>query len=231
MLKLSLTDSWSFFKNHVVALSLIILPIVVPIDVLTGLYQHFLAGEKYVFSEQIIPLIIGFVAYPIYAVGVVFYIASVITGESIDARTSWRLGAKFWLPYTIMSILVGLATTLGFIILVIPGFIIVIRYAFSEFDLLLNNSKPLDATKNSWVATRQYMWVMLGGYGVITLVLYVPCYLIASLFDKSSISYWLLDTALNIAYSVLGTLYTIFAFRMYEFAKLQHNQSLNQDAP
>lgn len=227
MLKKSLTDSWSFFKSHAIAISIIILPIVVPIDVLTALYQYFLASEEVQFTEQLVPMIIGFIAYPIYAVGIVFYISSVISGERIDTKTSWRLGAKFWLPYVIMSVFVGVAVALGLILLVIPGIIFAVRYAFSEFDLLLNQSKPLDAMKHSWDLTKEYMWVILGGYVVITLVLYVPYYLIASLFDESSVFYWVLVTVLNIVYSVLGVLYTIFAFRVYEFAKLQHNQSLN----
>ena len=231
MLKESLTDSWSLFKSHAIALSIIILPIVVPIDVFTALYQYFLDSDEYKFTEQLIPMIIGFVAYPIYAAGIVFYMASVISGERIDTKTSWRLGAKFWLPYVIMSVFVGLTVMLGLALLVIPGIIFAVRYAFSEFDLLLNQSKPFDAMKSSWDLTKDYMWVLLGGYVIITLVLYAPYYLIASLFDESSISFWVLDASSNIIYSVLGALYTIFAFRVYEFAKLQHNQSLNQDTP
>jgi len=230
MLKKSLTDSWSFFKIHAVAISIIILPIVAPIDILTALYQYFFTSEEFLFSEQVIPMAISFIAYPIYTVGVIFYIASVISGENIDTKTLWKLGAKFWLPYIILSILVGVVVIFGFILLVIPGVIFTIRYAFSEFDLLLNQSKPLDAMRNSWDITKEYMWVILGGYVVITIALYVPYYLVASLFDESSISYWVLDTVSNIAYSVLGVLYTIFAFRVYEHAKMQHNQSLNQDA-
>jgi len=229
MLKKSLTDSWSFFKIHAVAISIIILPIVAPIDILTALYQYFFTSEEFLFSEQVIPMAISFIAYPIYTVGVIFYIASVISGENIGTKNLWKLGAKFWLPYIILSILVGVVVIFGFILLVIPGVIFTIRYAFSEFDLLLNQSKPLDAMRNSWDTTKEYMWVILGGYVVITIALYVPYYLVASLFVESSISYWVLDTVLNIAYSVLGVLYTIFAFRVYEHAKLQHNQSLNQD--
>jgi uncharacterized membrane protein len=93
--------------------------------------------------------------------------------------------------------------------------------------LLLNQSKPLDAMKKSWDITKDYMWVILGGYVVITLIFYVPYYLIASFFDEASMAYWLLDTSSNIIYSVLAALYTIFAFRIYEFAKSQHNHAPN----
>ena len=186
------------------------------------------------FAEQLIPMFIGFVAYPIYAGGVVFYIASVISGETIDTKTSWKLGARFWVPYTVMSVLIGVAIMFGLILLIIPGVIFAVRYAFSEFDLLLNQSKPLDAMKSSWDITKDYMWVILGGYAMITPVLYgfyVPYYLIASPFDEASAAYWLLDTVANIIYSVLAALYTIFAFRVYQFAKSQHDQALNPDAP
>jgi len=231
MLNKFLMDSWSFFKIHVLAISIIILPIVVPIETLTALYQYFLGSEEFVLSERLIPMVIGFVAYPIYAVGVVFYIASVISGETIDTKTSWRLGIKFWVPYVVMSIFVGVVITFGLFLLVIPGIIFAIRYAFSEFELLLNQNKPLDAMRNSWDVSKDYMWVILGGYIIITFALYAPYYLLAWLIDEASVAYWVLVTIFNIIYSVVAALYTIFAFRVYEFAKSQHNQSLNPDAP
>ena len=117
----------------------------------------------------------------------------------------------------------------GFILLIVPGIILIIRYAFSEFDLLLNKNKPLNALKNSWSETKEYMWVIFGGYVIITFALVVPYYLIAAIFEGSSISYWVLYTLLNIAYSVLAVLYTIFAFRIYEHSKSQHNKAIKKD--
>ncbi len=230
MLKKSLMESWTFFKNHVVAIALIILPIVVPIEILTALYQYFLAGEELELTEQLIPMLIGVIAYPIYAAGLVFFIASVIVGERIDTQTLWRLGAKFWLPYLIMSVLVGFTVVLGFILLIIPGVILAARYAFTEFELLLNELKPIDAMKNSWHITKNYMWVILGGYIVITIVFYAPYYLIVLLFDDASVSYLVFGTASNIIHSVLGAMYTIFSFRVYELAKLQPNPAFKRDA-
>ena len=231
MLKQTLTDSWYFFKEHAAAISLIILPIVIPLVIFTALYQYFLTSEKFVFTEQLIPMVIGIAAYPVYTIGVVFYIASIISGEYLDTKTLWKLGIKFWLPYIVLSIFAGVVVTLGLILLVIPGVLFAIRFSFSEFDLLLNQSKPIDAMRNSWAATKEHMWEILGGLVIISVALYAPYYLVSSLFDKSSISYWALDTVSDIAYSVLSVLYTIFLFRVYVFAKSQHNQSLNPDAP
>jgi hypothetical protein len=224
MLKQSLTDSWSFFKIHFVTLSIIILPIVIPLEILRVVYQYFFASKELVLAETLITMAIGFIAYSIYMVGVIFYMVSIKSGESFDTKSLWRLGVKYWLPYIIVSILIAVAVVFGLLLFVIPGIIFAARYAFSSFDLLLNQSKPLDAMKNSWDGTKGYVWIIIGGYVVITIALYVPYYLVTSLFDEPSISYWVLDEILNIVYSVLSVLYTIFAFRVYKYSKLQHNK-------
>lgn len=227
MLKKSLIDSWAFFKNHIVAISAIVLPIVVPIEIFTALYQYFATSEEFVLSEQIFPISLWLLSYPVYAVGIVFYMASIVSGEMCDTRTLWRLGLKFWMPYIVLTTIIMISVLFGFILLIVPGILLVVRYAFSEFDLLLNQSKPLDAMKNSFASTKEYMWAILGGYVVITIVLYTPLHLISSLFDESSISYFVFDAVTSVAYSVLEILYTIFAFRIYVLAGEKHNQSLN----
>lgn len=225
MLQQSLTDSWSFFKSNVAALSVIILTIIVPIEIFVSLYEYFFVSEDGTYTEQLVPVIIGTLVYPIYAVAVVLYIASIISGEKIEPLTLLQLGIKFWWKYLVLSTFIGLIVIFGLILLVIPGVIFSARYAFAEFDLLLNQSRPLDAMKHSWDSTKEYVWVILGGYTVITVALYVPFYLVAALFDESSISFKVLDTVTNMAYPILGAMYTIFAFRVYELAGMQGKQS------
>lgn len=229
MLIKSLKESWSFFKIHSIALSIIILPIAAPVEIFSSLYEYFLNSDEFHFIKEIVPMAVNAVTYPIYTIAVIFYIASVITGETLDTKKLWKLGTKFWLPYIIMSAMIIITVISGFILLIVPGIILVIRYAFSEFDLLLNKSKPLNALKNSWSETKEYMWVIFGGYILITLALFVPYYLITSIFEGASITHWVLNTLLNIAYSVLGVLYTIFAFRIYDHTKSQHNRAIKND--
>ena len=219
MLGKSLTDSWSFFKNHTIALSFIILPIVAPITICNAFYQYFFIGEEFIFSEQYIPMAIDFIAYPIYMIAVIFYISSRISGDKHDTTSLWKLGIKYWQPYIILSIFVSLLVLCGFALLIVPGIILLVRYAFSEFELLLNDKKPLDAMKNSWDATKQYQWVILGGYTLITLALYTPYFMISSLVEEFSISYWVLTTVFDLIISVFSVLYTIFSFRVYEFSR------------
>lgn len=227
MLTTLLRDSWSFFKNHVLILSIIILPVAAPIEILIALYQYSLAADKEIFTQKIIPMVIAFGAYPIYTIGVIFYIASIISGEKIEIKTLWRLGIRYWHAYIALSLLVSAVVITGFMLFVLPGILFTIRYSFSEFELLLNRRKPLEAMKKSWGSTKEYMWILFAGYAVITITLNVPYFLLTDLIGDTGMSHWVFGTLLNIVYSVLTALHTIFAFRVYEFAKLQHKQAHN----
>lgn len=227
MLKQSLQDSWFFLKNHAIALSIIIFPIVIPLEIISVTYQEVIASEELAWSDQIIPIFIGLLAYPVYSVAVIFYIVSAIAGERVETKSLWQLGVKFWLPYFVLTCIAGIAIMIGLVLLLVPGIILAVRYSFSEFDLLLNKSTPLDAMKSSWSLTREYMWVILGGLTIITIALYVPHYLVLSLFDDTSITFKILTSASNIIYAVLEVMYTIFAFRIYELARVKHSESNN----
>ena len=199
------------------AISLIILPFVVPVELFIALYQHVLTNGE----EQIIPMVINFIVYPVYTVAVVFYIASFVSGEVVGTKALWRLGAKWWFPYITLSVLVGLATMGGLVLLVIPGIIVIVRCSFAEFELLLNQREPMAAIKKSVESTKEYFWIILTGFAVITVVLYAPYYLVSSLLDEASTAYFIIEMLASFVYSVLDVLFIIFAFRVYEHAKSQ----------
>jgi hypothetical protein len=224
MLKQSLHDSWFFFKNHVISLSIIILPIVIPVGIISMLYQELIASAEFSWSDQIITMLISVVAYPIVSIAVIFYIVSAISGEIVNTKTLWQLGIKFWLPYFILTAIITIAIIFGLVLLLVPGIILAVRYSFSEFDLLLNKSSPLDAMKSSWNLTKEYMWVLLGGVTVITIALYGPFYLVSALFDESGTVFKAFTSAINMILAVFDTIYTIFIFRIYELAKSQRSQ-------
>ena len=220
MITKSLMDSWLFFKIHILSISMIILPITIPVEIIEALNNYFIVSDESYYYEQLIPLATSFITYPIYAVALVFYISSTIYGVNCETKTLWKLGFKYWVPYTIYTILCYVIIIAGLFLLIIPGFIFAARYTFAEFDLLLNENKPIDSLRNSWGLTKKYVWEILGGYAFITLILYAVLYSTSFLFDEEGIAVLLFDTVLNIILSVFLSLYTIYAFRIYEYAKL-----------
>jgi hypothetical protein len=226
MLKKALTDTWSFFKDHVIAISLIVLPIVVPIEILNYLFQiNSLAHGTSIIYEYIIPWLVGALAEPIYAVAVIYYIASVFSGEKTDTKTLWRLGIKYWLPYGILYFLIALVVIPGYILFIVPGIILFSKYSFAGFDLLLNKSKPTEAMRSSWHLTNTYTWVIIKGCIVITVPLCISYYLLILLLGITGIQENLINSFLQIIYSDLLVLYTIFLFHIYNLARSQQQAS------
>jgi len=216
MLQNFLWDSVVFYKNHFIMLSAIILPIVIPIDIFSAVYLSSFVGEEFVFSEQWLPLSINILFYPIYSIGVIYYMVATINGQTINVSRCWSLGIKYWFPYFILTFLVVLMVFLGFMFLIIPGIIIAIKYSFSEFELLINNKNPLHSLKSSWGLTKGYAFTVFGGFFVISVFIYAPFIFLNMSLDLSDSVYF--DTMSNIIMSLLAPLYTVFTYRVYEYA-------------
>jgi len=204
------------------AIGMIILPLFIPVEILDAFYRYYFVNENSDLSVQLAPTLWGFLVYPVYTGGTIFYIASAVDGKIIDVQTAWRLGAKFWMPFVLLSVLVGLVTMAGFLLLIIPGIILVARYSFAPFELLLNNKSPLDAMRDSMAGTKKYMWTILGGYLFLAIIIDSSYYLLGAFFRELAIP----GNMLNILYSVLGVMYTIFTFRVYHLAKEQGEKGL-----
>jgi len=212
-----------FFKNNFLGLCLIILPFAIPIEIFTTFFDYNISPDES-HPASLIPSVIDLLFYPIYAAATVFYIASVAYGERISRNAAWGFGIRMWRSYLIMYVILTTLVVFGFV-LIIPGFILAARLSFSEFELLLNKKSPLESIRSSWDFSRNYFWLLLRGGVVITLIVYTPYLTLASLLDKSSIVFWMLDLTSNIAYAALATMYTIFAFRVYDFATKEHNKA------
>jgi hypothetical protein len=113
-------------------------------------------------------------------------IAVVITLEhKTDFDESYRRSKALFWPYLWVSILGGLATIGGFVMLIVPGIILSIALGFSKFIIVLENRRGLDALTQSRAYVKGYWWATLGRYillGLVfaaaMLVIYLPAALI-----------------------------------------------------
>jgi len=80
-----------------------------------------------------------------------------ITTEGVYKFGLSRLGAIIW-----VSILVGLATIGGFILLIIPGIIVMVKLSVSVQALVVENKRGSEALSRSWNLTKGYFWHVLG---------------------------------------------------------------------
>lgn len=75
----------------------------------------------------------------------------------------------FW-TFLGVSILTGLAVLGGFLLLIIPGIIWMIKYSFSSLILIDTNGRPVASMKESGAITKGSKWKLLGFYIVLGLV-------------------------------------------------------------
>lgn len=216
-----LSDSYIFFRKHLSAIAAIILPIVIPFEIFAAVYQHLIITGEVTLTDQLILMFVGLMIYPVYAGGLVFYIASVLRREAIDNNTAWRMAWANWGRYLMVTVLVGSAVMFGLSLLIVPGIFLAARFAFSEFELLLGGQGPVDAIGKSWNLTREHMWFLAGGFVLITLALYAPYVLLEYLLSPESPLYWVISSVLSVVVSLFGALYTIFAFRIYDLVTPQ----------
>lgn len=224
MIKTFLFDTWSFFKANFVAICLIMVPFTIPLEVFSHFYYQNLAEDETGLAS-FLPVVVYGLLYPIFGAAVVFYIASVINDRNLTASQAWALGIQHWPSYFALTVILIITIGFGFALFILPGLFLAARFAFSEFDLLLNNQGPLQSLKSSWESTRDYFWILLGGGLAITLVIYAPYFLLVSVLNQAGLYVNILDPVAGIIESVLMVLYTIYAFRVYDFA-FRHQQEV-----
>lgn len=225
MVEKSLSDTWTLFKDNVAPISLIVLSITIPAAIFEEVIQNNFATDSSDTLDILVQFLISTAVYPIYSVATIFFIAAVVSGEKMATGTLLKLGIRFWFPYTILSALFGVAVMFGFVLLIIPGVILMIRWSFAPFELLLNQSKPYDALRESWKATKSFAGVLLKGYLFLIVILFGSNILLGVVMESwlgnSSISFQVMNAILSLGYEVLYVMFTIFTFYIYGLSKAQ----------
>jgi len=135
-LKSELLDSWNFFKNNLVAISFIVLPIIIPLEIGTAIYIHNFTSDWY---SMLIPMLLGFLLYPVYIVGIMFFISSVINGEPIDRNEAWKFGIKYWIPFIGLTFLLVITSMIVFMISIATVFGFFILFGATTLSVLVLN--------------------------------------------------------------------------------------------
>ena len=88
-----------------------------------------------------------------------------------------------------------------------------------EFELLFHNKTPLAAIKSSWNKTRPFFWILLAGFIILAVFLIAPLFVIGPMLEGEGLVNEILDAIVNIVSTVLETLFTIFAYRVYRLTQ------------
>lgn len=169
-----LKDAWTLFKGHAwLFIGIYIIP-----AILTIVYSMFVA---LVFSPYAggaiqaaaIPFIIllTVLLVVISIVSSVALIKAVSVPTETTIKSAYQFGLKHFWSYVWLSILTGLAVIGGLILLVIPGIIFMIWFAFGYFILVLEGKRGTEAMKASREYVRGKWFAVFGRILVLMVVL------------------------------------------------------------
>lgn len=215
----SIWDSLFLFKNHLLPLISIVLPFVLALEVFDAFYVANYVDDKLLLNDTIPLLFIHLLVQPFYSVAIVFYLAAVISAQTITTLEAWLISIKYWPTYLLMSLILNLFVLTGLLVFIIPGVILFIRFSFAEFYLILEKQSPMDAIKSSVNATKDYFLILLTGFLMLGIFTYAPFLMINEFLEIDDNEMSLLSIFISVVFDIVTIIFTIFAYRVYQLSK------------
>jgi hypothetical protein len=132
-------------------------------------------------GASLLAALVGLLLYQVLTGAITRTIATEVAGQDLGLEQSYRFGFARLGPILVVSILVGLATVLGLIVLIIPGIYIGVRLAVSIQALVVEGKRGTDAMRRSWDLVGGHWWhaaftLLVGALitGVVNAVITAP---------------------------------------------------------
>src|SRR5215831_3328133 len=161
-----LTEAWYLYRRfagHFLLISFVIY-------LITGVLVALLSLAKT--PGVIIGDIISFAATYVVQASLIKAVQDVRDGRvDLDLPETVRAAAPYILPVIGASILAAIGIAIGFVLLIVPGFILLTFWSLIVPFIVLANSGVIDSFRNSWRTVRGYAWRVFGTYVLVWLIL------------------------------------------------------------
>jgi hypothetical protein len=201
-----LRDALYFFSRHLIALITLCLPWLIIESVARWQVTLHFGTEGGLWD-----LLVGVMFYPIYTGALIMFMSARSHGHMPRATELWGNALRLWPRFAIMAGLVASLVVLGFSLMIIPGFLIMVKFAFAEPLLVLRGLPPLEAMRESFQQTRGHFFTLLP----LILIILLPAWL----FDAWIVSRFAETPALQITLQSLSGLFQLISsiaiFRLF----------------
>jgi hypothetical protein len=161
-----LREAWDLYRRfagHFLLISFVIYLITAAVVALLSLIG--IAGA-------LIGAIISFAATYVVQASLIKAVQDVRDGRvDLDLSETVRAAGPYILPVIGASILAGIGVTIGFILLIVPGFILLTYWCLIVPFIVLGGSGVFGSFGNSWRTVRGYAWRVFGTYVLVFLIL------------------------------------------------------------
>jgi hypothetical protein len=178
-----LSTAFELYRRHWRILLAIAAVVVVPLTLLQYLFGDWLRSRGEVTSLEevstatwavgaagLVAGLAGILMYLVLTGAITRAVAAEVAGEDPSLEQSYRFGFHRLGSVLLVSVLVGLATIAGFILLVIPGIWIGVRLAVSVEALVVEGRRGTQAMGRSWELVGGHWWHAFGALVVAGLL-------------------------------------------------------------
>lgn len=204
-----LRDSFYFFRINLWAILRLCLPLVV----CEALARELVARANGPDASVMYDVAVGLLFYPLYTAALILFLDARTDGYEPQGRHLLGKALHLWPRFALMAAISTLLIMFGMWLFVLPGLYLMIKLSFSEYLLVLRNSTPLQAMRESFDLTKGKFWPVL----FTLLAIMIPLWLLDGLSamawsDAQPTPVRLLVDSVN---SFLQLLPTVVLFRLF----------------
>ena len=184
-----LTDAFELYRQHWQNLFVIVAVIVIPLSFLQVLVGDFWIRQGLTEEElrngvevtengafaaailgSIVVAITSILMWTVLTGAITRAAAGTFLGRDLEIGESYRYGfARFW-SIVLVGLLSGLAIAVGFVLLIVPGFIVLTFLTCAIPALVIEGKRGREALRRSWNLVRGRGWPVFGTIVVATLI-------------------------------------------------------------
>jgi hypothetical protein len=241
-----LSAAWNIYMKNAGQLITIVAIVVVPLELISFLVVRVALAARtengviqprsfgVVLLGVLVAAAIGIIITAILQAALLRGTAEATIGDPVDVRTSYQWGLSRFGSVLLVSILVGLSVAIGFILLIIPGIILLVMFSVSVPAVVVEGARGTDAMRRSWELVKGHFWHVLGVVLVTAIITGVIGSLIGAIGGKTVIGalFDIIARVLTAPFTALVTvlLYLDLRARVEMLTKTRLRQELGSGA-
>ena len=219
-----LRESLLFFIGNFGRICVIVIPFALPLNIFSDLYySYFLTEETHSFLLGNLPYSIYLLVNPIYSGALIWYFSKTVLEDAWDwnLRECLSAGFRFWPQMITVSVFCFLLITVGLFAFILPGIVLIARFAFAEFMVVIEGDTAADAIKKSVFLTRSFQIDLMSNFVLLIVIIGGSELGAVYLIDKIFPGNILLSVGVKTIFAVFLELTDVMFFRYYCLLKEQ----------
>lgn len=166
---------------------------------------------------------LALIASLVYLVGMLWGVPAVLNyinkiDQPMSIKEAFMQAKPFIWPTFITSLIAGILTAIGFILVIIPGIIVGVWLSFALYIVIVENKKGVEALKSSKAYVEGYWWPVFGRMFLVGLGIAIIAGIVGNIL-QSILGYTFGMLAQNVIMLVLIPYIFLYQFALYKNLK------------